>query len=79
MFNTKGNIVGIHHRIRQIHRWASIVFTLLVILVFIASMRPQPVEWVFYLPLAPLPVMLPTGLYLFALPYFRKARSGVNT
>lgn len=71
--------MGLQYRIRQIHRWASVVFTVFFILVFIASMRPQPVEWVFYLPLAPLFVMLPTGLYLFALPYFRKARSGTNT
>lgn len=65
--------MGLQNRIRQIHRWASIVFTLFFILVFLASMRPQPIEWVFYLPLAPLFVMLPTGLYLFGLPYFRKA------
>lgn len=71
--------MGLQYRIRQIHRWASVVFTVFFILVFIASMRPQPVEWVFYLPLAPLFVMLPTGLYLFALPYFWKARSGTNT
>ncbi|ASM73622.1 hypothetical protein SULPSESMR1_02834 [Pseudosulfitobacter pseudonitzschiae] len=68
--------MSLHYLIRQVHRWASIVFTVFFILVFIASMRPQPVEWVFYLPLAPLFVMLPTGLYLFALPYFQRARSG---
>lgn len=71
--------MGLHYRIRQIHRWASVVFTLFVILVFIASTRPEPVEWLFYLPLAPLFVMLPTGLYLFALPYVRKARPERNT
>lgn len=71
--------MGINYRIRQVHRWTSIVFTMLVILTFIASMRPQAIEWVFYLPLAPLFVMLVTGLYLFALPYFQKGRSGTNT
>jgi heme/copper-type cytochrome/quinol oxidase subunit 1 len=58
--------------VRQFHRWMSIVFTVLVIAVFVASTRPAPAEWIFYVPLAPLALMFASGLYLFALPYFGK-------
>lgn len=51
----------------------SIIFTLLVIAVIVISTRPSPPEWVFYMPLPALALMLLSGLYLFALPYFRKA------
>jgi hypothetical protein len=61
------------HFIRQFHRWMSIIFTLLVIAVIVISTRPSPPEWVFYMPLPALALMLLSGLYLFALPYFRKA------
>lgn len=63
------------HFIRQFHRWMSIIFTALVIFVFIASTRPAPPEWVFYIPLPALVLMLVSGLYSFALPYFRKSRA----
>ena len=62
----------ISHIIRQFHRWLSIIFTALVIVVIIASTRPAPPEWVFYIPLPALALMLLSGLYLFALPYVRK-------
>ena len=62
----------LHTLLRQTHRWASLVFTGFVITVFIAQTRPAPAEWIFYLPLAPLALMVPTGLYLFARPYLRR-------
>ncbi len=57
--------------IRQVHRWLSIVFTLTVIVNFIALSRGKgaPPPWVTYSPLLPLALLLLTGLYLFALPY----------
>lgn len=60
--------------IRQIHRWLSILFTLSVIATFIALAQPEPLVWVSYVPLAPLFLLLATGLYLFALPYIAKWR-----
>lgn len=60
--------------VRTFHRWMSIVFTVLVIVVLVSSIRTEPPEWVFYLPLPPLVLMLISGLYLFALPYFPKGR-----
>lgn len=62
--------------IRQTHRWLSIAFTVTVIVSFIAIAQEDPVEWVFYLPLPPLALLLFTGLYLFVLPYAAKWRSG---
>jgi hypothetical protein len=64
-----------HNVVRQSHRWISIVFTLTVIANFavIATGR-QPPPWVTYAPLAPLFLLLFTGLYLFVLPYAARAR-----
>ena len=60
--------------IRQIHRWLSIFFTLSVIVTFIALALPAPLVWVSYIPLAPLFLLMATGLYMFALPYIRNWR-----
>ncbi len=59
--------------IRQIHRWLSIIFTLTVIANFVAMARGTPPAWLVYAPLVPLFLLLFTGLYMFALPYFRRA------
>jgi len=60
--------------IRQIHRWVSIIFAVIVAGIFAAlGTGQQPAQWVYLLPLAPLFVLTVTGLYMFALPYFRKA------
>ncbi len=64
--------------IRQIHRWLSIVFTVTVIVTFIALAQPEPVVWVSYVPLAPLFLLLFSGLYLFVLPYVSRWRSKQN-
>lgn len=64
--------------IRQIHRWMSIVFTAIVFAIFGAlGLGVEPAEWVYFLPLFPLFILLPTGLYMFALPYATK-RGGVG-
>lgn len=62
--------------VRQGHRWLAIAFTLGV-LAYIVAMRGggQPPIWVGLLALVPLILLLVSGLYLFALPYFRKARA----
>ena len=61
--------------IRQTHRWLSIAFTVTVIANFVALSRGKPPSWVTYSPLAPLAVLLFTGLYMFVLPYAIKRRS----
>lgn len=61
--------------IRQAHRWLGIVFTLIVGGFFGAQgFGKEPLEWVYFLPLFPLFLMLITGLYLFALPYVGRRR-----
>lgn len=67
-----------NQRLRQLHRWTSIVFTLTVIANFVAMTRGTPPAIITYSPLPPLFVLLLTGLYLFVLPY-AAARRGART
>lgn len=63
---------------RQTHRWTSVVFTLAVIVTFIAvatGKGKQPPPWITYSALPPLFLLLLTGLYLFVLPYAARWRS----
>ena len=64
--------------VRKIHRWLAIVFTATVIIAFVGVTQPD-LAWLYYLPLAPLALMLITGLYLFVLPYVGKRRRGQNS
>ena len=59
---------------RQIHRWLSIAFTVAVVINVIALVREQQAAWIGFLALAPLILLMITGLYLFALPYLNKSR-----
>jgi hypothetical protein len=61
-------------RIRQFHRWISIVFTLTVLANFIAMALGKPPMWLVYSPLPFLFLLLFTGLYMFFLPYAAKWR-----
>lgn len=65
--------------IRQFHRWVSIAFTLSVVATFIALAQEKPVVWVSYVPLLPLALLVATGLYLFALPYFARRRTSAGS
>jgi hypothetical protein len=62
--------------VRQIHRWLAIAFTVTVIVTFVALAQEEPVVWVSYVSLFPLALLLCSGLYLFALPYATRWRSG---
>lgn len=65
--------MAISRTIRQGHRWLGIVFTLTVIANFVAiAMVGEPPAWITYSPLFPLALIVPSGLYLFALPYLGK-------
>lgn len=55
----------------------SIIFAAIVAAIFIAlGVGKEPVEWVYFLPLLPLFVLLLTGLYMFVLPYAARWRGG---
>jgi hypothetical protein len=66
--------------IRQIHRWLSIAFTVLVVANIVANFahvgQAQLALGLGLFTLLPLFLLLITGLYLFALPYAAKWRSG---
>ncbi len=65
--------------IRQFHRWVSILFTAVVIAIFVMlGAGREPAEWVYFLPLAPLALLTFTGLYMFALPYVVRRRRGAQ-
>ncbi|MGO4624016.1 hypothetical protein AB4Z34_27375 [Ensifer sp. 2YAB10] len=64
--------------IRIIHRWTSLLFSLAVAGIFIGMPLATLPEWVYYLPLPPLFVLLPNGLYLFVLPYLSKPQGRVQ-
>jgi quinol-cytochrome oxidoreductase complex cytochrome b subunit len=65
---------------RQLHRWLSVIFTLLVLVNIVINVVPAGSEqlglWVGLSTLLPLFLLLFTGLYLFVLPYTAKRRSG---
>ena len=65
--------------VRQTHRWLSIAFTATVLANFVAMTRGKPPDWVTYSPLAPLALLLFTGLYMFVLPYATRWRSRRRT
>lgn len=65
--------MNLNQSIRQIHRWVSIIFTLGVIANIVVMSLTTPPFWVGLLALIPLILLLLSGLYMFALPYFRKA------
>lgn len=69
--------MGWNRPIRQVHRWTSLLFALVVAGIFAAlGLGLAIAEWVYYLPLPPLFVLLFSGLYLFSLPYLGKAKAG---
>ncbi|WP_240231431.1 hypothetical protein [Devosia lacusdianchii] len=64
--------------VRQSHRWIAVAFTLSVAATFVALAQPEPLVWVSYLPLLPLALLFLTGVYMFALPYLSRWRSGAR-
>ncbi|QGG96296.1 hypothetical protein [Actinomarinicola tropica] len=62
---------------RQAHRWLAMTFTVTVVIVTASGALGGP-EWVSYISLPPLAVLLVTGLYLFALPYRARSRTGAT-
>ena len=63
-------------KIRQVHRWLSIAFTLAVMVNIAAMTQGEPAVWIGLLALLPLVLLLASGLYLFALPYAARWRRG---
>jgi len=62
--------------IRSTHRWLSMAFTAAVIVNIIAVAQKKYTNALGLLAVVPLAFLFLTGLYLFALPYAAKWRSG---
>ncbi len=61
--------------VRQLHRWASIAFTLAVIVNIVAVLERRYTSNVGLLAVFPLALQFLSGMYLFVLPYATKWRS----
>lgn len=59
-------------KMRQLHRWLSLAFTIAVIANLVAMGMRSSAQWVGFLALLPLIPLLFTGIYLFVLPYRRR-------
>ena len=62
--------------IRQVHRWLSIAFTLLVMFNGAAVLERKYTNWMGLSAVGALALMFVTGMYLFVLPYLTRWRSG---
>ena len=62
-------------RIRQFHRWMAVLFTLAVIANFAAIGMGKQIMWLYYVPLAPLALLMLTGLVMFVQYYVSRWRS----
>lgn len=64
-------------KLRQFHRWLSMIFTIIVAAIFLAlGLGTEPASWVYFLPLPPLALLMLSGLYMFFLPYAARRRAG---
>lgn len=61
--------------IRSSHRWLGMILTLSILANFGAMAFGEPPLWLVYFPLAPLTLLVITGVYLFVLPYALARRS----
>ena len=61
--------------IRTTHRWLGVMLIALTLINIVAFAIGQAIPWLYYLPLAPLFLLMLTGLYMFALPYVRRGRA----
>jgi hypothetical protein len=75
-YSLKGIAMNWNQWMRQSHRWLSIAFTGGVIVNTFAVAAGHPANWMYFLALLPLLLLLLSGLYLFALPYLAGRRVG---
>ena len=60
--------------IRTAHRWLGMSLIVLTVANVIAIGTGNAMDWLTYLPLLPLFLLMFSGLYMFVLPYFAKSR-----
>lgn len=58
--------MNFNRTIRVWHRWLGLAFTLAVLANFVAmALMGEPPAWITYSPLAPLALIIPSGMYMF--------------
>ncbi|MEU1996809.1 hypothetical protein ABZ511_20340 [Nocardia gamkensis] len=67
-----------NERVRRTHRWLAIAFTVTIVVTVVTLALKGPV-WVSYVPLAPLALLLLSGLGIFVLSYAATRRSRAAT
>ncbi|MFI9413052.1 hypothetical protein [Nocardia gamkensis] len=67
-----------NERVRRTHRWFAIAFTVTIVATVVTLALQGPV-WVSYVPLAPLALLLLSGLGIFVLSYAATRRSRAAT
>lgn len=58
--------------VRNIHRWSGFIFSIAAIVNIVAVIAQSNSQWLGLVAVIPLLVLLPTGLYMFARPYFAR-------
>jgi hypothetical protein len=61
--------------IRTAHRWLGMALVVLTLINIVAFAAGQAIPWLYYLPLAPLFLLMLSGLYMFFRPYLRRSTS----
>ena len=61
--------------IRRLHRWLGLLFTLTVIANFVAMAFGTPPALITFAPLAPLFLLMFSGLWMFFRPYFTRGKA----
>lgn len=61
--------------IRQAHRWLGLSLVVLTIANIVAIATGNAMDWLTYLPLLPLVLLMLSGLYMFIMPYIGKRGS----
>jgi hypothetical protein len=58
--------------LRQVHRWSGLLFSIAAIVNIVAVILQVNAQWLGLLAVAPLLVLLPTGLYMFVRPHLAR-------
>ena len=62
-------------RIRQFHRWTALVFTVTTVVTAVALALETSAEWISYVPLLPLALLLVTGMTMYTQHYLGRRRT----
>jgi heme A synthase len=64
--------LNLRNWIRQGHRWLGLTLTLTILANFVAMAFGEPPPWIVFAPLAPLALLVISGMYMFFQPYLSR-------